>query len=49
MKNRQRGYLNLPDGFFESLCVLAIVGLLALICLAAWATWWLVTHISITP
>ena len=45
VKRQQRGFINLPEGFFETLLVLAALGFLALACIAGWALWWLVTHI----
>ena len=44
-KRQQRGFINLPEGFFETLLVLAALGFLALACIAGWALWWLVTHV----
>ena len=45
VKRQQRGFINLPKGFFETLLVLAALGVLALACMAGWALWWLVTHV----
>ena len=45
VKRQQRGFINLPEGFFETLLVLAAMGVLALACMAGWALWWLVTHV----
>jgi len=45
MKTKQRGFIDLPKGFFETLIALAALGLIALAGLAGWALWWLVAHV----
>ena len=46
--SNQRGFINIPSGFIETLCALALVGLIALGGLASYGIWWLVTHITVT-
>ncbi len=42
-KRQQRGFIDRV--IFETLLVLAALGVLALACMAGWALWWLVTHV----
>lgn len=42
---RQRGFVNFPDRFFETLLALAAVGLIAVLVAAGYGLWWLVTHV----
>lgn len=48
MKRMQRGFIDIPKGFFETLFVLAGLGLVALLCLGGYGLWWLLTHITFT-
>lgn len=41
----QRGFIDIPRGFLETLFALAAVGAVALVGLVGWLLWWLVTHI----
>ena len=47
VKRQQRGFIKLPEGFFETLLVLSALGVVALVCTAGWALWWLVTHVRV--
>lgn len=46
--NKQRGYIDLPRGFFEVLAALAGLGLLALIGAIGYGLWWLWLHTTFT-
>lgn len=44
-KAKQRGFIDIPRGFFEVLFTLAALGAVTLLGLAGWGLWWLVTHV----
>jgi hypothetical protein len=48
MNEQQRGYINFPNGFFETLLALAAVGVLACIGAVLYGIWWLFMNVTIT-
>jgi hypothetical protein len=45
MRAKQRGFFNVPSGFFEILGLLAALGLLAVVGAIGYGLFWLVTHV----
>lgn len=45
---RQRGYLNLPESFFVTIAILAVIGGIACIAAIIYGTWFVATHVSIS-
>jgi len=44
-KAKQMGYLNIPNGTFEMLGVLAVIGVLTLFGSMIYLAYWLITHV----
>ncbi len=44
---KQLGYIDIPSGTFETLGVLAGIGLLSLLGCAGYGLYWLVTHVRV--
>lgn len=42
---KQRGYLNIPKGFFEALFALAALGAVSALGFVCYGVYWLVTHV----
>lgn len=45
MKKYQRGFIDIPKGVFETLFVLAAVGLVATVTGLGYGLYWLATHV----
>ena len=48
MNEQERGFVNFPDGFFESLLFFVAVGIVACIGFVVYGLWWLFTNVTIT-
>lgn len=42
---RQRGWIDIPRGFFETLFVLAFLGAIGIAGALIYGLWWVVTHV----
>ncbi|MGA0610046.1 hypothetical protein [Caldimonas sp. KR1-144] len=47
LRDGQRGFVNFPDGFFETLFALAAIGVVALLGFLGWGIWWLIQHVRL--
>lgn len=47
MKN-QKGYINIPNGTFELLFALAVIGLLSLFGFGIYLLYWLITNVTVS-
>ncbi len=45
MRRKQLGYIDIPRGFFETVTILACVGVLALLGVGGYAAYWLISHL----
>lgn len=48
MNTKQRGFIDIPKGVFETLFFLAVIGLLSSVGALFYLLWWLFTNVQIT-